>query len=226
MLFPVTSVSPLAGPRSSGTRLHPPAWPARHHGLRAATPYAQESATVHRAGNWCPRIPQPALLPTHRLRAPSLPGGPRGCPPGAPTASPHPAAAVPRPALAPLRMQYQPSRSCRTWGAPKPSLLFWGGVSPAWGTPNYLRPPGWVGARGRRGGRGGGGGSGMVASLSAETTSPFCISAGRWQGEMSPTRSLALAAGDRDGGDAPPLQVGLILFFFSLYNNNYYVVCF
>lgn len=46
-------------------------------------------------------------------------------------------------------------------------------------------------------------------------------------GQVSPTRSPVLAAGNGDGGGSPPLQVGLVVvFFFSLYDNNYYIVCF
>lgn len=70
---------------------------------------------------------------------------------------------------------------------PNPPCSFGqGGVSPVRGTPNYLRPLGWVRARGRQGGHGGGRGSGTVASLSAEATSPFCISVGCWRGTSVP----------------------------------------
>lgn len=78
--FPSDVRQPLAGSRSSGTLLHSYAQLGHHHGLRAATRYAQESATIHHAGTWWPRIPQPALLPTHPLCAPSLLGTPWGSP--------------------------------------------------------------------------------------------------------------------------------------------------
>lgn len=111
---------------------------------------------------------------------------------------------------------------------PNPPCSFGqGGVSPVRGTPNYLRPLGWVRARGRQGGHGGGRGSGTVAPLSAEATSPFCISVGCWRGTSVP-HTVPGAGGWQWGWRGFPSTAGWVgcCFFFSLYDNNYYIVCF
>lgn len=79
-------------------------------------------AAIQRAGSHGSHVP-----PSPAARAPAL------CAEGtwAPAASPSSTRAG-----SPW-MQYRPSRSCRTQGAPKPSPHFWGSLAC---TPNYLRP--------------------------------------------------------------------------------------
>lgn len=79
--------------------------------LMAATPYAQESTTIHQAGTQCPCVPWPALPQACLPCAPSLLGTPQGFP------------CIPLPQCTPssLWMQYQLYRSCRTPGVPIPS---------------------------------------------------------------------------------------------------------
>lgn len=65
------------------------------------------------------------------------------------------------------------------------------------------------------------------APLSAETTSPFCILVGCWQGASVP-HMVPGAGGWQWGWRGFPSTAGWVgwVFFFSLYDNNYYIVCF
>lgn len=112
-----------AHPSAPSRHLEPSLWPQSY-------PHS-----VQPSGMQGPTVPTSPASPAARPPAlgTSLPEGP-GPPPGRPAASPSST-----PPGSP-RMQYQPSCSCRTQGAPKLPTLFWESLACM---PNYLRPWGW-----------------------------------------------------------------------------------
>lgn len=125
-------------------------------------------------------------------------------------------------------MQYQPSCSCRTRGAPKPSLLFWagGGLTCA-GYPQL--PQASRLGQGQGPARGSWGRQGLGDSGIALSRSHFSFLYLGWvlAGDKCPPhgpRCWRLAMGM--AGVPLHCRLGWLLFFFSLYDNNYYIVCF
>lgn len=177
--FPSDIRQPLAGTRGSGTPWIPQPG-------QAVTPWPQGCHPLCAGEHthplcWCPHVPQPALLPPHLLRAPSLPGtlqgSPRGCRclPASHRSRPPARAGSPPDAIPTVRQDP---------GSPRALPAPFGGVLPARGNPNYLRLPGGVGAGVARGG---GGGSGTAAPLRAKASSPsfFYLARCRW-GQRAP----------------------------------------
>lgn len=208
LCFPTGIRQILAGTWSSGARLHPPPGPAIAMALGLPPPTHRRAQPSHHAGTPCPCIPQPVLLPTHLLCAPSLLGTPQGSP----------CLPMPHHGRTPTRAGSPPNAIqtiafLQDTGSPKtlPALLR--------GSRLHGVPPT---TSGLQAGSGLGGSEGVT--VAGEARGPwhpswpkplllFLSRPGARRGGLSPAQSPALAAGDGDGGGAPPLQVGLIFFF-------------
>lgn len=211
--FPSDVRQPLAGSRSSGTLLHSYAQLGHHHGLRAATRVVQESTTIHRAGARCPHV---SRLPTRPAPCPSLTGG-LGAPRPGLSLPPTPCSRT-QPVPAPPGCNTNHLGAAGHREPQYPPLLFFGGsclhgVLPTTSGLQAGQGWGWCGARAGAWGQ-------SHRSQPKPVPLLFLSLPGAGGGVTAPSRSLVLAAGDRDSGGAPPLQVGLISFL-SLYNNNY-----